>query len=152
MLMSGFFGNDPWDSFFNDFPLYGGGNKRRIQGRPYTHQRKSLMRTDVKETAGSYVLEMELPGFKKDEIEISLEDGYLTIHAAKKADKETEEKENYICRERFSGACERKFHVGEDILDTEIGAAFDQGILTLTLPKKDTEAAVEKRKYIAIDG
>lgn len=110
------------------------------------------MKTDVKEGKDSFKLVMELPGFKKDEVKVSLEDGYLTVDAAKTEEEEEEKGEKYICRERFAGACQRRFYVGEDIEDTDIRAELKEGILKILIPKKEAKPAVEEKKYISIEG
>ena len=95
---------------------------------------------------------MDLPGFKKDEIEVQLENGYLTVSAAKGLDKdEADKKGKYICRERYAGEMSRSFYVGENILDTDIRARFENGILKLDVPKKEAKA-VETKKHVAIEG
>ena len=111
------------------------------------------MKTDIKETDTAYELEMDLPGFTKDEVKVSLEDGYLTVSAAKGLDQDEQEKKSgrYIRRERYAGACERTFYVGEDVTETEIKGEFKHGILKLTIPKKEAKPAVEQKKYISIE-
>ena len=110
------------------------------------------MKTDVKETDGSYEVDIDLPGFKKDEINAKLENGYLTISAAKGLDKDEKDKKGkYIRRERYAGAMSRSFYVGEGVTQDEIKARYEDGILKLTVPKKDAKA-VEKNDYIAIEG
>ena len=111
------------------------------------------MKTDIKETDSGFELEMDLPGFKKDEIKVSLDNGYLTVSAAKGLDKDEQEKESgkYIRRERYAGACERSFYVGENVTEADIKGEFKHGILKLFVPKKD-KPAVEEKKYIAIEG
>ena len=110
------------------------------------------MKTDIKETDGAYELEMDLPGFSKDEVKASLENGYLTISAAKGLDQDEQDKKTgkYIRRERYAGACERTFYVGEDVTQEDIKGEFKHGILKLTIPKK--AAQVPEKKYIAIEG
>ena len=97
---------------------------------------------------------MDLPGFKKDEIKVSLNNGYMTVSAAKGLDQDEQEKESgrYIRRERYAGACERSFYVGEDITEADIKGAFKHGILKLLVPKKEPKPAVEEKKYITIEG
>ena len=97
---------------------------------------------------------MDLPGFKKEEISISLEDGNLTIQAAKGLDEDEKEKKSgrYIRRERYAGACSRSFYVGEGVTEEDIKAEFKHGILTLVVPKKEAKSAVPERKFIAIEG
>lgn len=112
------------------------------------------MKTDVKETDTEYELEMDLPGFTKDEVSASVENGYLTITAAKGVDKDEQEKEThkYIRRERYAGACQRSFYVGEDVTEADIKGEFKHGILKLHIPKKEVQPAVEEKKYISIEG
>lgn len=152
MLMSDFYRNDPFDSLFFDFPFNHGRDRKRTGRKPYVSQRKSLMKTDVKEGKEGYELVMELPGFRKDEVKVSLEDGYLTVDAAKSTEEETQKNEKYICRERFTGACQRKFYVGEEIADTDIRGEMKDGILKIMVPKKEAQPAVEEKKYITIEG
>ena len=94
-----------------------------------------------------------MPGFKKEEVKASLEDGYLTLSAAKGLDKSEEKKEgHYIRKERYEGACQRSFYVGKDITEEDIKAQFQHGMLTLFVPKKEAKPAVEEKKHIAIEG
>ena len=111
------------------------------------------MKTDIRETDGSYELEMDLPGFTKDEVKVSLENGYLTVQAAKGLDEDEQEKKTgrYIRRERYAGACERSFYVGEDVTQEEIKGEFKHGILRLSIPKKEAKPAVPEKKYIVIE-
>ena len=124
----------------------------KAEKKLYGNHGKHMMKTDVKENDGYYELEMELPGFAKDEIKVSLEDGYLTISAAKGLDQDEAEKESgrYIRRERYAGACERTFYVGDTVSQEDIKGEFKHGILKLTIPKK--AAAVPERKFISIEG
>ena len=109
---------------------------------------------DIKETEGGYELEMDLPGFTKDEIKVSLENGYMTISAAKGLDKDEQDKKSgrYIRKERYAGACSRSFYVGEDITEEDIKAEFKHGLLKLFVPKKEAKPAVEQKKTISIEG
>ena len=110
------------------------------------------MKTDIRETDDSYEVDIDLPGFKKDEISATLEDGYLTISAAKGLDKDEKDKEGkYIRQERYAGAMSRSFYVGNAITQEDIKAKYENGILKLTVPKKQPEA-VQKKNYIAIEG
>ena len=96
---------------------------------------------------------MDLPGFKKDEIKVQLKDGYLTLSAAKGLDKDEQDKKgNYIRRERYAGACERSFYVGEEVTQEDIKGEYKHGILKLSVPKKAPKAVEEKDGYIAIEG
>ena len=111
-----------------------------------------MMKTDVKETDQGYEVAIDLPGFKKDEIKLELNDGYLTISAEKGLDKDEKDKENrYIRRERYAGSMSRSFYVGESLTEQDIHAKYENGILTLDVPKEDKKAVPEKR-YIAIEG
>ena len=111
------------------------------------------MKTDVKELKDGYEVTIDLPGFKKDEINATLQNGYMTISAEKGLDKDEQEKETgrYIRRERYAGACSRSFYVGKDITQEDIKAEFKHGILTLFVPKKEAKPVVEQKKYIAIE-
>ena len=113
-----------------------------------------MMKTDVKETDNAYELEMDLPGFKKDEIQVSIKDGYLTISAARGLDKDEQEEKTgkYIRKERYAGACERSFYVGENVTQEDIKGQFKHGILRLTIPKKEAKPIEDKKSYIAIEG
>lgn len=110
------------------------------------------MKTDIRESDAGYELDIDLPGFKKEEINAKLENGYLTISAAKGLDKDMKDEDGkYIRRERYAGSMSRSFYVGEDITQEEVHAKFEDGILKLSIPKKDAPA-VEQKDYIAIEG
>ena len=152
MRMHNLFGEDLFDEFFRDFPFYDDRAEKRIAHKLYGHKGQHLMKTDVKERKDTYVLEMDLPGFRKDEIAVSLNNGYLTIHAEKKLEQDQkEEKEQYLRRERYAGSCERTFYVGDALTETDIKGEFQHGILKLTIPKKEETSAVEEKKYISIE-
>ena len=154
MLMPSIFGENLFDDFMSDFPFFDDRDLRKTERKLYGHNAKRLMKTDIKETEGGYELEMDLPGFTKDEIKVSLENGYMTISAAKGLDKDEQDKKSgrYIRKERYAGSCERSFYVGEDITEEDIKGEFKHGILTLNVPKKEAKPAVETNKYIAIEG
>ena len=122
MLMPSIFGEDLFDDFMRDFPLYNDKDRKKLEKKLYGRRGRNLMKTDIKETDGAYELEMDLPGFSKDEVKASLENGYLTISAAKGLDQDEQEKKTgkYIRRERYAGACERTFYVGEDVTQEDI--------------------------------
>ena len=110
------------------------------------------MKTDIKELDAAYEMDIDLPGFKKEDVSAKLENGYLTISAAKGVDKdEKNDKGVYIRRERYAGQCARTFYVGEDVKQEDIKAKFEDGILKVTIPKVEHKA-VEAKKYIAIEG
>ncbi len=149
MLLPTIFGENLFDDFMDDnFERNFFGSRNPLYGK----HSKNLMKTDVKETDNGYELDIDLPGFKKDEITAHLEDGYLTVSAAKGVDKNEKDKEGrYIRRERYSGSMTRSFYVGNAVSEQDIKAKYEDGILSLSIPKKDPKA-VEAKKYIAIEG
>ena len=157
MMMPSIFGenlfDDFMDGFMDDFPFYDDRDQKKMEKKLYGHHAKNLMKTDIKENDTGYELEMDLPGFKKDEIKVALENGYLSICAAKGMDQDEQEKKTgkYIRRERYAGACQRSFYVGKDITNEDIKCSFKHGILSVTIPKKEVKK-VDEGKYIAIEG
>ena len=149
MLMPSIFNDNVFDDFF-DFPFY----DDRAEKKLYGHHAANLMKTDVQEHDDGYTLEMDLPGFKKDEIKVELNNGYMTISAAKGLDEDEKDKKSgkYIRRERYTGSCQRSFYVGEDVTEEDIKAEFKHGILKLFIPKKEAKPAVEQKKYVSIEG
>jgi HSP20 family protein len=149
MMLPTIFGENLFDDFMDDAferNFFGGRNPL------YGKHSKNLMKTDVKETETGYELDIDLPGFKKDEISAHLEDGYLIVSAAKGVDKDEKDNEGrYIRRERYSGSMTRSFYVGNAVTEEDIKAKYEDGILSLSIPKKDPKA-VEAKKYIAIEG
>ncbi|HJB57011.1 MAG TPA: Hsp20/alpha crystallin family protein [Candidatus Flavonifractor intestinipullorum] len=146
-MLPSIFGENLFDDFFDDdfmrFPVWGGRNPL------YGKHAKNLMKTDVRETENTYEVDIDLPGFKKDEINVDLRDGYLTIRAAKGLDKDEKEKEGkYIRQERYAGACSRSFYVG-DVEAKDISAKYEDGILKLSLPKQ-AKQELPKHSTIAI--
>ena len=152
MLMPSIFGENLFDDDWMNFPFNDEfwGKKNPLYGK----HAQNMMKTDIRETDGSYELDVDLPGFKKDEIKVSLEDGYLTIEAAKGLDEDEQEKKTgkYIRKERYAGACQRSFYVGDNLTQEDIKGEFKHGILKLFVPKKEAKAAVPERKFIAIEG
>lgn len=132
--------NDSFDNMFRDMlrsPLEGLNNV-------------SCMSTDIQDLGDSYQMEMELPGYEKKDVKADLKDGYLTIsaeHSAKKEEKD--ENGKYVRRERYMGSCQRSFYVGKNVTQDDIHASFENGVLKMVIPKKETPA-VEERKYISI--
>ncbi len=153
MLVRRFFGENLFDEFFDDFafPRY---EERRV---PQNNQRPmppaQPMRTDVQESDTGYKLDIELPGVRKENLSVALKDGYLTIHAETKSEDEQKDSNgNYIRRERFFGTCSRSFYVGEDVTEQDIKAQFQNGVLTLCIPKKEAKPQVETERFIPIEG
>ena len=146
MLMPSIFGenlfNDDWMNF--GFP--------EVDKALYGKHAGNVMKTDVKETETGYEVDIDLPGFKKDEINAKLDNGYLTISAAKGLDKDEQDKEGkYIRKERYAGSMSRSFYVGNAITQDDIKAKYESGILRLSVPKKAAEE-IESAKRIAIEG
>ena len=138
------------DTFFDDF--FGvparGSYKRSVNTN-------GLMQTDVEEAedGSSYLVTMNLPGFKKEDVKAELKDGYLNITASTNTSNEEKDKKGkYIRRERYSGTCNRAFYVGEDVKQEDIKAKFEDGTLKLIIPKETPKPVEEKAKYIAIEG
>ena len=148
MLRPSIFNDNLFDDFF-EFPFFDDRAERKLYG----HNAKNIMKTDIKEHKDGYELEIDLPGFHKDEIQAELKDGYLTISAAKQLNQDEKEKESgkYI-RERYSGSCQRSFYVGDEITQEDIKAEFKHGILKLFVPKKEAKPEVEQRKFVSIEG
>ena len=146
MLMPGIFSENLFDNFFGDF-AYPTKNVAR-----YNNSASTMMCTDIKESEQGFELNIELPGYDKEDISAKLKDGYLTINAETNNNKEEkDENGKYIRRERFYGSCSRSFYVGEAVTEEDIKARFENGILKLQVPKKEKEA-VEESKYIMIEG
>ena len=123
-----------------------------IDKKLYGKHAKNVMKTDIKEKDEGYELVVDLPGFKKDEIEVQLENGYLTISAAKELDKDESDKNGkYLRQERYAGSMSRSFYVGEGITEEDIHGKFENGILKLDIPKAEAKR-VEQKKHIAIEG
>lgn len=141
------FGENLFDDFFDDsfgmFPVRNGRDPL------YGKHAKNLMKTDVRETADTYEVAVDLPGFKKDEISVDLKDGYLTISAAKGLDRDGQDKAGkFIRQERYAGSCSRSFYVG-DLEPEDVSAKYEDGILKLSMPKRDRKE-LPKSSTIAI--
>lgn len=130
---------------------------KNLEKKLYGHRVKNVMSTDIKESDSEYGMTIDLPGFKKEDVSVALENGYLTISATKDIEKDEAESEEekrkgkYIRRERYSGSCQRSFYVGEELTVEDIKANFKHGILSLSIPKKN-KREVAASKYIAIEG
>ena len=149
MLMPSIFGESLVDDFMDDFAFPRFNHTDRVL---YGNNASNLMKTDVKETEDGYTVDIDLPGFKKDEIKLQLEKGYLTVSAAKNVNNDEKDKNGkYVRRERFAGNVRRSFYVGEKVKEEEIHPKFENGILTFQLPKENKNAVEEKKHYIAIE-
>lgn len=132
-MLPSIFGENLFDDFFGD-PF---GMMPRGRDPLYGKHARNLMRTDVRETEDTYELDVDLPGFKKDEVTLELKNGVLTIQAVKGLDKdETDKKGKYIRQERCAGACSRTFYVGDGVEPEDVTAKFENGILQLSIPKE----------------
>ena len=152
MMLPSIFGENLFDDWMNDSGLMNPAFFGKSHSPLYGKHAASIMRTDIRENKDSYDVIVDLPGFKKEGIQVQLEDGYMTITAAKSLDKdEKDEAGKYIRQERYSGTCSRSFYVGPAITVEDIKAKFEDGTLRLNIPKKDPKA-VEGKKYIAIEG
>lgn len=127
---------DLWDDMFRDDPFF-------------KHEPQKLMKTDVRESDDKYIIDMDLPGYEKENISLEITDGYLNVHATSSS-KVDEEKEKYIRKERFYGECSRNFYVGDNITEEDVKATFKNGILSIEVPKKDPKESIPEKKYIPI--
>ncbi|MBR4691781.1 MAG: Hsp20/alpha crystallin family protein [Oscillospiraceae bacterium] len=147
-MLPSIFGENLFDDWF-DFPSLR--ELRNIDRRLYGRNAANEMKTDVKEHEDRYEVDIDLPGFKKEEIQLNLENGYLTVTAAKGLEKEEEKKGKLIRQERWAGTLQRSFYVGEALEETDIAARFENGVLSLQIPKKEEKKLPEK-KTILIEG
>ena len=147
MLMPSIFGENLFDDLFDDFA-------RPMNVIHYATPTPSAMKTDVKETDAGYELDIDLPGYKKEDVKAELKDGYMTISAEKKSenDEKDDKSGKYLRRERCYGSCSRSFYVGKEVHQDDIKAEFKHGILTLFVPKKEAKPAVEQKHSISIEG
>ena len=146
-MVPSIFGENLFDEFWNDpFDM----DRMLPRGRDplYGKHSKNLMKTDVKETDESYEVDIDLPGFQKDEVSLDLKNGYLTVSAAKGLDKDEEDKKGrYIRQERYAGSCSRSFYVG-DIRPEDIKAKYEAGVLRLSVPKENTRKLAENSRIL----
>ncbi len=143
MYMPAIFNDSLFDDFFTDYtPDAKKRNMAAVQG---------VMKTDIKENDKEYELTIELPGYKKENVNAELKDGYLIINATNEKNEEEKDEKGYIRKERYYGSCQRSFFVGKNLKEEDITAKYDNGVLTLTVPK-EVERLPEEKKYIAIEG
>ena len=142
MLMPRLWNDSFFDNWMDELP----------KTRFYTKTDSGLMKTDVKETADGYQVKIDLPGFEKENVKAQLEDGYLIVTAVRQSSHdEKDENEKYIRRERYQGSVSRSYYVGDNVTENDIKAKFDNGILTLEIPKID-QPKMEEKKFIEIEG
>ena len=145
-VMNSIFGESLFDDFFEDFA-------RPMRTASRYNTTTGIMRTDVKESDTSYELDIDLPGYKKENVKAELENGYLTINAETSQNNDQKDEDGkYIRRERYYGTWSRRFYVGEEVNQEDIKAKFEDGILKVSVPKKEIKPVVEERKYIPIEG
>ena len=148
MLLPSIFEENLLDDWM-DFPRFDLGD---VDRKLYGKRAAQVMKIDVHEHDDKYELDIDLPGFKKDEIKLSLENGYLSVSAAKGLDKDEKDKKGKLIRqERYAGAMQRSFYVGDAVKQEDVKAKFEDGVLKLSIPKKEAEKLPEKQ-YIAIEG
>ncbi len=147
MLMPSIFSNNFMDDFFGVPSVTGFGKS------VFDNDFAKMMTTDVKESDKGYVIDMNLPGFSKDNIKAQVKDGYLTINASTSNDNDQKDNNGkYIRRERYTGSCQRSFYVGDQITQNDVHAEFKDGVLSLYIPKKEEIPAKDETNYIAIEG
>lgn len=127
---------------FNDF--FGGDDF-------FSGRESAIMKTDIKEKKDKYVVEIDLPGYEKENINLSLKDGYLEVSAKVEKEENNESNERFVHKERFYGHCSRSFYIGEQIKEEDIHAEFKNGILKISIPKKDEKREIPEAKHIEIE-
>ena len=149
MYMPSIFGESLFDNMFPFDEKFFTEKKDPLYGKNVSR----LMKTDVRETEKTYELDIDLPGFKKDEIQMELNDGVLTISAAKGLNKDEEDKKgNYIRKERYAGSMSRSFYVGKHVTVEDVHPKYESGILSFSVPKEEAKPVEEKKHYISIEG
>ncbi len=128
---------DIWEDMFKD-PFF-------------NEERSQIMKTDIKEKKDSYLIDIDLPGYEKEDIKINIEDGYLNIVAKTNSEKEDKEEGTFLRKERYYGECSRSFYIGDQIKEEDIKASFKNGTLRLEVPKFEEKKALPEKKYIQID-
>ena len=131
----------------NDFDLFG----EMFRDPFFTEHENKIMKTDIREKEDRYLIDIDLPGYEKDNIKISVEDGYLTVQASMDSNEEEKEKGKFVRRERYTGTCSRSFYVGENVKSEDIKASFKKGILKLEVPKVENKKDLPEKKYIQIE-
>lgn len=158
MFTPSIFRENLFDDFFDDFfefPVFDDRAMKRAQRKLYGRHAANMMKTDVREQDDHFEVDIDLPGFKKEELSLELKNGYLMISASKGLEKEEKGNgtEKFVRRERYAGSMCRTFYVGEDVKQEDIRAKYENGVLRLSIPKKEEQKAqIEDKKYIAIEG
>ena len=131
----------------NEFDLLG----EMFEDPFFTDHESKIMKTDIKEKKDEYLINIELPGYQKENIKMEIEDGYLTVHAEVNSDNEEKEEGKFVRRERYVGSCSRSFYVGTEVKSEEIKASFKNGMLKIEIPKKEEDKKLPEKKYIQIE-
>jgi HSP20 family protein len=117
----------------------------------FTNEESKIMKTDIKEKKDKYIIDIDLPGYEKEDIKMSIEDGYLTVNASTNTEKEDKEEGKFVRKERYMGSCSRSFYVGDAVENEDIKASFKNGTLKIEIPKKENKKELPEVKYIPID-
>lgn len=117
----------------------------------FTDDESKIMKTDIKEKKDKYLIDIDLPGYEKENIKLDIEDGYLTVHASIDSSKEEKEEGKFVRKERYVGSCSRSFYVGDEVESEDIKASFKNGTLRIEVPKKEEKKELPEKKYIQID-
>lgn len=145
------FRNNWFDDWMDDFPLFNGYHDN-VERKLYGRHAGRMMRTDVHEHDDHFEADIDLPGFKKDELTLELKDGYLIVTAAKGLDLDHKDNGGRLIRqERYAGTMQRSFYVGEDITEEDITAKYENGVLHLSIPKKEEKSQIPEKKTIMIE-
>ena len=131
----------------NEFDLLG----EMFRDPFFTNYESKTMKTDIKEKKDKYLIDIELPGYEKENIKIDVEDGYLTVHAEINSNNEEKEDGKFVRKERYMGSCSRSFYVGTEVQSEDIKASFKNGMLKIEVPKKEDKKELPAKKYIQID-
>lgn len=149
-MMPTIFRDSLFDDFMNDFAFPDFSN---MEKRLYGKHGQNLMKTDVKEKDGNYEIDIDLAGFKKDEIQMELENGYLTVSASKGVDNDKKDEDgNYLRRERYSGSMSRSFYVGDHVTEEDVHPKYENGVLSFSVPKEEAKKIEDTKRYISIEG
>ena len=157
MMTPSIFGENLFDDLFDDFfdiPAFDDKAMQKAQRKLYGRHAANMMKTDVQEHDDHYEVDIDLPGFRKDELSLELKDGYLAISAAKGFDKDEKERKTgkFVRKERYAGSMSRSFYVGEEIKQEDIHAKYENGVLKLSIPKvEEKKPEIEDKKYISIE-
>ena len=157
MMTPSIFGENLFDDLFDgffDFPVYDDKAMQRVQRKLYGSHAVHMMKTDVQEHDDHYEVDIDLPGFKKEELSLELKNGYLVVSAAKGLDEDEKDKKTgkFVRRERYAGSMSRSFYVGEHVKEEDIRPRYENGILSFHLPREEAKAVEQKPRYISIEG